>query len=127
VTQAAVLAVDGGNSKADVALVGADGKLLGAARGATISHQVVPLAETTRRLAALVRAAGGIGDHPPRIAVHCLAGADYPDDIRQLRGALQPVAPGTETVVLNDTFAALRAGATRPWWIALNCGQAIIG
>ena len=34
----AVLAIDGGNSKTDVALVAADGSLLGTARGAGIRH-----------------------------------------------------------------------------------------
>lgn len=127
-TQPAVLAVDGGNSKADVALVAADGSLIGAARGATISHQVVPLPESARRLGVLVqRAAGEPGPIRPAIAVHCLAGADYPDDVRTLRAALAPVADATETLTLNDTFAALRGGATRPWGIALICGQGING
>ena len=40
----AVLAVDGGNSKADVAIVAADGSVLGAVRGSTVSHQAVGLA-----------------------------------------------------------------------------------
>ena len=39
----AILAVDGGNSKADVALVMADGSVLGAMRGPTVSHQAVGL------------------------------------------------------------------------------------
>jgi N-acetylglucosamine kinase-like BadF-type ATPase len=38
VTVPAVLAVDGGNSKTDVALVDADGGVLGAARGPGASH-----------------------------------------------------------------------------------------
>ncbi|HLO34448.1 MAG TPA: hypothetical protein VK194_00125, partial [Candidatus Deferrimicrobium sp.] len=58
---AAVLAVDGGNSKADVALVAADGTLLGAVRGPTISHQAVALAVGARRLGDLVAAAGAVG------------------------------------------------------------------
>ncbi|MEA2606007.1 MAG: hypothetical protein QOI00_764, partial [Chloroflexota bacterium] len=58
-TAPAVLAVDGGNSKADVALVAADGALLGAVRGPTISHQATTLDEAVRRLRGLVAAAGG--------------------------------------------------------------------
>ncbi len=130
-TRAAVLAVDGGNSKADVALVAADGTLIGAVRGPSISHQVVTIHEAQRRLADLVAvAAGGDGRGPrvqPRIAIHCLAGADYPNDVRLLHDAFAAVAPADETLVLNDTFAALRAGATRPWAIALICGQGING
>jgi N-acetylglucosamine kinase-like BadF-type ATPase len=132
----AVLAVDGGNSKADVALVAADGSLIGAVRGPSISHQVVPLPEAADRLARLVAAAEGWTDEARRgperasraaIAVHCLAGADYPEDIRALGIAFGAAAPAGEVLILNDTFAALRAGATRPWGIALVCGQGING
>src|SRR3954447_6322658 len=84
---AAVLAVDGGNSKADVALLAADGTLLGAVRGPTISHQVVPVAEAAHRLRSLIdRAAAdaGLSDVRPRVVVACVAGADYPEDVRLL-------------------------------------------
>ncbi|HEX2756664.1 MAG TPA: BadF/BadG/BcrA/BcrD ATPase family protein [Candidatus Limnocylindrales bacterium] len=126
-TTPAVLAVDGGNSKADVALVAADGTLLGAVRGPTISHQAGPLSRGTRRLAELVAAAAGSGESRASIAVHCVAGADYPSDVRLLERAFASVAAAGETLVLNDTFAALRAGATRPWGIVLICGQGING
>ena len=122
-----MLAVDGGNSKADVALVAADGTLLGAVRGPTISHQATSLAEGKRRLGLLVEAAGGRVGQRPRIAVHCVAGGDYPSDVHMLERAFAEVAPAVETVVLNDTYAALRAGATRPWGIVLICGQGING
>ena len=124
-TRPAVLAVDGGNSKADVALVAADGALLGAVRGPTISHQAVSLHEATRRFAQLVAAARGGNGGGPGIAVHCLAGADYPSDITLLAGAFGPIGGAPDTLVLNDTFAALRAGASRPWGVALICGQGI--
>jgi N-acetylglucosamine kinase-like BadF-type ATPase len=127
VSPPAVLAVDGGNSKADVALVAANGTLLGAVRGPTISHQATSIQEGKRRLGLLVAAAGGRAGELPRIAVHCVAGGDYPSDIRMLERAFAEVAPAVETVVLNDTYAALRAGATRSWGIVLICGQGING
>ena len=127
-----VLAVDGGNSKADVALVAADGTLLGAVRGPTISHQAVAAGARARaRLAALVAAAarrrrGADGQPPDRSRSTALAGADYPSDVRLLERAFgADRRRPRETLVLNDTFAALRAGATRPWGIALICGQGI--
>ena len=130
-TRGTILAVDGGNSKADVALVSADGKLLAAVRGPTISHQATSLAEGARRLGQLVEAvragsaarAAGTTD----LAVHCVAGADYPSDVRSLERAFAAAAPAREILVLNDTFAALRAGATRSWGIVLICGQGING
>ncbi len=72
-------------------------------------------------------AAGGRAGELPSIAVHCLAGADYPSDVHLLERALTAVAPAVTTLVLNDTYAALRAGATRSWGIALICGQGING
>jgi N-acetylglucosamine kinase-like BadF-type ATPase len=129
----AVLAVDGGNSKVDVALLAADGTLLAAVRGPSISHQAVGLVEATRRFerfVAQVRAASAVataaGPQLPA-AVMCLAGADYPTDVRRLRGAFAGPAGARELTILNDTFAALRAGATRPWGIALICGQGVNG
>jgi N-acetylglucosamine kinase-like BadF-type ATPase len=134
VTRPAVLAVDGGNSKADVALVAADGSLLGAVRGPTISHQATTLAEATARFArlvAMIAPAPGTSSAQapdrPVIAVHGLAGADYPHDIHLLEAAFGPIGGAAETLILNDTFAALRAGATRPWGIVLICGQGING
>ncbi|HEX3427266.1 MAG TPA: BadF/BadG/BcrA/BcrD ATPase family protein [Candidatus Limnocylindrales bacterium] len=122
-----ILAVDGGNSKADVALITAQGTLLAAARGATISHQAVALPVAVGRLAEIVAAvrAQAPAAPAPRHAVLCLAGADYASDVRLLRAAFSAVVPTAETIVLNDTFAALRAGTTRPWGIALICGQGI--
>jgi N-acetylglucosamine kinase-like BadF-type ATPase len=131
-----VLAVDGGNSKADVALVGADGSLLTAVRAPTISHQAVGLDEAARRFASLVRqvrseaGARASGAPPWQAVVACLAGADYPEDIRRLRRAFAPTigdATDGAALILNDTFAVLRAGASRPWGIALICGQGING
>ena len=49
-----LLAVDGGNSKTDVALCTADGALLAAVRGPTTSHQAVGLDAGLDRLAGLV-------------------------------------------------------------------------
>ena len=73
-----ILAVDGGNSKTDVALVATNGELRSAIRGSTVSHQAVGLEEGLKRLGGLVdRAtrAAGISDRPD-LGVYGLAGAD---------------------------------------------------
>jgi N-acetylglucosamine kinase-like BadF-type ATPase len=123
---AAILAVDGGNSKADVALVSPDGRLLGAVRGGTISHQAVGIDAAVARLAALVDSVGERAT-PPARAVFGVAGADYPADVRLLARRFGGALPTTAVSVVNDTFIALRAGSTRPWGIALICGQGING
>jgi N-acetylglucosamine kinase-like BadF-type ATPase len=59
--------------------------------------------------------------------VLCLAGADYPSDVRLLTTAIEGLGLAKRVEVLNDTFAALRAGTTRPWGVVLICGQGING
>ena len=127
--RAAVLAVDGGNSKADVALVGPSGELLAAVRGPTISHQAVGLAAGMERLEELVReaaVAAGIDERPyAEIGVYTVAGADYPSDVRFLTRALGARSLAGRDDVLNDSFGALRAGTDRDWGVVLICGQGI--
>jgi N-acetylglucosamine kinase-like BadF-type ATPase len=129
---AAVLAVDGGNSKADLALVAADGSLIGAVRGPTISHQAVGLEAAMANLAALtarlVEEAGiERGVHLAGHGRFCVAGADYPEDVELLRGAIAPLGLVDELDIRNDTLGALRAGTHRPWGVVLICGRGING
>jgi N-acetylglucosamine kinase-like BadF-type ATPase len=131
----AVLAVDGGNSKTDVALVAADGTLLASARGPGVPGMLAP-EETIRVLASLVRdVAARAGLSPagpgPRIARHlsaCVANADLPEEERQLGEALRAEGWTDTTQVANDTFAVLRAGLDGPgphWGVGVTCGAGI--
>ena len=63
---AAVLAIDGGNSKTDVALVSDDGTLLASVRGPGASHEDFGLDEALRRLGHLVRLAADRAGLPDR-------------------------------------------------------------
>jgi N-acetylglucosamine kinase-like BadF-type ATPase len=128
--RAAILAVDGGNSKTDVALVGPDGGLLAALRGPTTSHQQVGLDVGADRLGAIVRQARGLAglgedDPAPDIGAYALAGADAPADHRRLTAALDARGLARSNHVLNDAFAPIRAGSERGWGIALICGSGI--
>lgn len=127
--QPAILAVDGGNSKADVALVDREGRLIAAVRGPTVSHQAVGLDAGMDRLAALAaavaRKAAVPEGTPAAIGVFSLAGADYPSDIRMLARAIEERGFAGQTVVVNDSFGALRAGTDRGWGVVLICGQGI--
>lgn len=130
---AAVLAVDGGNSKTDVALVAADGSLLAAVRGPTTSHQAVGLEAGTARLVSLVAEATRAACIDPAarpvaaIGVHAVAGADFRRDVRMLERALARTLLSGRDIVANDCFGALWAGAGEGWGIALICGQGING
>jgi N-acetylglucosamine kinase-like BadF-type ATPase len=122
-----VLAVDGGNSKTDVALVDEDGKVLGAVRGPTVSHQAVGLEEGMARLELLVASARGRVSAPAEVGVFALAGADYPSDIRALHRGISSLGLARDLTIVNDTMAALRAGSRRPWGVAVICGQGVNG
>ena len=122
-----VLAVDGGNSKTDVAIVAEDGRLLAAARGSTSSHQAVGLEPGMERLAGLVAevVAGSGLEARPDIAVYTLAGADTRADVKELIEALGERGFARDLMVRNDAFGALRAGTDRSWGVVVICGQGV--
>jgi N-acetylglucosamine kinase-like BadF-type ATPase len=129
-----VLGIDGGNSKTEVWLVNADGELVGTARGGTTSHQQVGLERGIALLEELIRSAahaGGVSPDDSRPlatqGVFCLAGADFPSDVRSLTRAIEGLGVAANVTVLNDAFAGLRAGASRPWGVALVCGHGVNG
>jgi N-acetylglucosamine kinase-like BadF-type ATPase len=130
---AAVLAVDGGNSKTDVALVAGDGRLLSFVRGPSTSHQAVGLGPGIERLVGQVEdAASRAGLDPAtrpvaEVGVHAIAGADYASDVRTLKKALAASGLTRDVVVVNDTIGALWAGSSAGWGIALICGEGING
>lgn len=125
--RAAVLAVDGGNSKIDLALVSRSGELLALVTGPTISHQQVPMEEAMARLTDLnARAAREAGVAPTSdLGVFCVAGADFPADVRALTGAFAGSGVAERVSVHNDAFAALRAGAPEGWGIVVVCGAGV--
>ena len=121
--------MDGGNSKTDVALVARSGEVLARVRGSTVSHQVVGARAGGERLASFVSEAhaqaGTAAGKQPILGVYCLAGADFPSDVRLIRRELDRHDLAQEDVVMNDCFAALRAGAEKGWGVVLICGQGI--
>jgi N-acetylglucosamine kinase-like BadF-type ATPase len=127
---AAVLAIDGGNSKTDVCLISTDGQLLGYARGAGSNHQVVGFDAAFDVLAGLVRQAAteaGI-DARSTIAQHAaiyLAGADFPQEVELLLELVSRAGWAEEVTLDDDTFALLRAGTSSANRIAVVCGAGI--
>ena len=120
--RAAVLAIDGGNSKTDVALVAADGTLLASARGPGSNAHIIGLGQAmavigqvamaAARQAALAADGAPVADGA-QIAEHvsaCLAGADLAEDEERLGAALRAQGWALTCSVVNDTFAILRAG-----------------
>lgn len=145
----AVIAVDGGNSKTDMALVAAGGSLLASARGPGMDTQRDGVRQTVDILGGLVRKVAAVaGLSPPApgipVAAHlsaCVANADLPEEEERVCAALRAQGWSLTTSVVNDTFAVLRAGladdagpaghcvdrhcADRHWGVAVTCGAGI--
>ncbi|WP_250282898.1 MULTISPECIES: BadF/BadG/BcrA/BcrD ATPase family protein [unclassified Frankia] len=126
-----VLAIDTGNSKTDVLLVGADGAVLGSARGGGFRPQLIGAQAAVAMLAPLVRAAAARAGLPPEknpVAEHtsaCLANADLPVEEERLRKAVEEQGWTRSVAVRNDTFAVLRAGTDDACGAAVVCGAGV--
>ena len=124
------LVVDGGNSKTDLALIGADGRVLAAVRGPGSSPQRLGVAGCVEVLEglrddALERAAlDGAGEVADVVEV-LMAGADLPEEERALHDALTDRNWVGGVAVANDTYAVLRTGTDRGWGVAVVCGAGV--
>ena len=123
-----VFAVDGGNSKTDLALVRDDGAVLALVRGGMSSPHHIGLDGCVALLQGLLDGGGRAG-RLRRVPVARRPGAAgrprLPD--RGARAARRAGAHGwAETIAVgNDTFAVLRAGTERGWGVAVVCGAGI--
>ncbi|MCQ9135214.1 N-acetylglucosamine kinase [Streptomyces hilarionis] len=123
---AGVLAIDAGNSKTDVAVVAADGRVLATARGGGFRPPAVGVGAAVDVLADTVtRAYAAAGVSSAAHVSACLANADLPVEEDQLAAALHARAWGASVNVRNDTFAILRAGVAEPRGVAVVCGAGI--
>ncbi|MER5610507.1 BadF/BadG/BcrA/BcrD ATPase family protein [Streptomyces sp. NPDC002215] len=128
---ASVLAIDAGNSKTDVALIGADGTVLSTARGGGFQPPAVGVEAAVDVLGAAVDRAlelSGESGRPFSPVAHvsaCLANADLPVEEEELAAALRARGWGATVEVRNDTFAILRAGVDEPRGVAVVCGAGI--
>jgi N-acetylglucosamine kinase-like BadF-type ATPase len=130
-TDPLVIAVDGGGSKTDVALVRGNGQALALVRGPSSHAHHVGVEGSLDVIAGLLdealadaQLASGNGAFA-EVAAFTLAGADSPADEEALTAAAEARGWSARTIVLNDTFAILRAGTTRGWGVAITCGAGI--
>ena len=126
-----VVAVDGGNSKTDLALVRGDGQALALVRGPHSSPHYVGLDGSLAVIEALLgdalREAGVADGRGPvaRVAQLLMAGVDFPTEERDLQDAAAARNFAERIAVANDTFAVLRAGTEKGWGVAVVCGTGI--
>jgi N-acetylglucosamine kinase-like BadF-type ATPase len=127
-----VVAVDGGNSKTDLALVRASGEVLSLVRGPHSSPHYLGLDGSLSVLETLLEQAvadAGISDgRGPvgRVAQLLMAGVDFPSEEEELERAAAASGRFAEHVAVgNDTFAVLRSGTAKGWGVAVVCGTGI--
>jgi N-acetylglucosamine kinase-like BadF-type ATPase len=131
VTSPIVLAVDGGNSKTDLALVGLDGQVLAVVRGPLSSPHHLGLGGCLDVLQGLLDEAieqAGLerGNGPvAEVGVLRMAGVDFPAEEDALHAVVSHRGWANRVSVGNDTFAVLRAGTERGWGVAVVCGAGI--
>ena len=130
-----ILAIDGGNSKTDVALVASDGSLLATARGPGMPGADV-MEDWVEMLAGLVgeaqQQAGAHGYPAARHISACVANVDLPEEEDRTAAALLARGWSATAAVVNDTFAVLRAGVDGTaaaggarWGVGVTCGAGI--
>jgi len=117
------IAVDGGNSKTDVALVRDDGEVVATARGTGSSPQHLGVEGALGVIGGLIEQ---VHDGLPVDAAELLlAGVDFPSEEEAVRAAIEKRGWAERVSVDNDTFAVLRAGTDARWGVAVVCGAGI--
>jgi N-acetylglucosamine kinase-like BadF-type ATPase len=126
-----IIAVDGGNSKTDAVIVATSGRLLARVTGPGVVSPLTDLASWRAGLSDLVARARREARLPPastaRYGVYMLANCDFTKERSVAQRTLAALGFAEQTVVHNDTVAVLRAGATRPWGVAIVAGAGING
>jgi N-acetylglucosamine kinase-like BadF-type ATPase len=131
VTAPLVLALDGGNSKTDLALVRADGEVVALVRGPLSSPHHLgldgSLGVIDDLLARALDEAGIVdGDGPvAEVGQLFLAGVDFPSEVDEMQQAVAARRLAETVTVGNDTLAVLRAGTEQGWGVAVVCGAGI--
>ncbi|WKT99195.1 hypothetical protein Q2K19_01365 [Micromonospora soli] len=123
-----VLAVDGGNSKTDVALMNGDGLLLSWVRGPGSALGAQRTAALVTRLAAIAAQDAGLTSAALARAhgAYYLAGADLPVQVDARREAIAAHQVLTSIEVGNDAWALLRLGAAAAApAVAVVCGAGL--
>ena len=117
--------VDAGGTKTHALVADKSGEVLGVGRAGTGNWEGVGL---DGALAALRQAVGealsAARTSPQEVtaAGYGLAGLDWPSDEARLRPLVEELGLSGPSVLVNDTFVALRAGAREPWGVVIVAG-----
>ncbi len=133
-SSALLVAVDGGNSKTDLVLLRGDGSVVAAVRGAGSNPHSLGQAGALDVIGRLIesawrQAAIGRGSRRPTISAGAffLAGADQPDEVRDLHEAITARGWVDDALIGNDTLALLWAGSSAGFGVAVVVGAGVNG
>jgi N-acetylglucosamine kinase-like BadF-type ATPase len=126
----AVLGVEGGGSHTHAILVGGSGEFLGAAASRDCSNwEDVGIEAAGAAIKSCVRSAlASAGARPEEViaSTFALAGVDFPIDQKRLSGVPEALGVGGPAWIVNDSFAALRAGTDQPFGVVVAAGTGSI-
>ncbi len=133
-SDAVLVAVDGGNSKTDLVLLRDDGSVAAAVRGRGSNPHSLTTAGALDVIEDLIDAAwreglGGASSRRPvmRAGAFFLAGGDQADEVRELHDAITERGWVEEVLVGNDTLALLWAGSASGFGVAVVVGAGVNG
>src|SRR5579859_8000782 len=115
-----LLGIDGGGTKTHALVVDEHGTVLSSAVGGPSGYHTIGLNRALDELLAVTRQA--LNGSRPDAAVFCLGDCDTPTDKARLLAGFEAFPLGERKLVYNDSFAALRAGSSRPYGAAIICG-----
>ncbi len=118
-----LLGIDGGGTKTHALVVDEKGTVLSSAVGGPSGYHTIGLPTALEELADVThRALSVLNGGQPDVAVFCLGDCDTPTDKARLLAGLETLQLSERLLVYNDSFAALRAGSSRPYGAAVICG-----
>ena len=115
-----ILGVDGGGTKTHALVVDEHGTLLGHAVGGPSGYHVIGLDQALNEIEDVAQHA--LDGRAADIAVFCLGDCDSSSDQQRLCDGISARKLATRVICYNDSFAALRAGSSRPYGVAVICG-----
>jgi len=120
----AVVAVDGGGSKTDIAVLSSEGQVLVRTRLEAFAEHVIGQQSTVERLDTEVgQLLAGIGNPDVVSASVCFSDIDFPFQVKACTEKLRHCRWGQGFLFVdNDTFALLRAGTDQTTAVAVVCG-----
>ncbi len=117
--------VDAGGTKTHALVADEAGEVLGVGRAGPGNWEGVGLEGARAALRQAVGEALAAARTSPQevtAAAYGLAGLDWPSDEARLRPLVDGLGLSGPSVLVNDTFVALRAGAREPWGVVIVAG-----